>query len=128
MDRFDIQIEVPAIPFEDLSTNRTSENSASIRSRVNTARRVQTERYKNDGIFYNSQLNSKLIDKYCHINAHQKKMMRNAFVSLNLSARAYGRILKVARTIADLEGTEKIQDHHLAEAIQYRRLDRQFWV
>ena len=128
MDRFDIQIEVPAIPIEDLSTNRTSENSASIRSRVNTARRVQTERYKNDGIFYNSQLNSKLIDKYCHINAHQKKMMRNAFVSLNLSARAYGRILKVARTIADLEGTEKIQDHHLAEAIQYRRLDRQFWV
>ena len=128
MDRFDIQIEVPAISFEELSANRPGENSASIRARVNSARRVQIERYKNEGIFYNSQLNSKLIDKYCRINASQRKMMQKAFVSLNLSARAYGRILKVARTIADLEGVENIQDHHLAEAIQYRKLDRQFWI
>jgi magnesium chelatase family protein len=89
---------------------------------------VQIERYKNDGIFCNSQLSSKLIDKYCKINSRQRKMMRNAFVSLNLSARAYIRILKVARTIADLDKSENIQDHHLAEAIQYRRLDRQYWI
>jgi len=128
MDRFDIQIEVPAIPFEELSMNSKSEKSSSIRSRVNRARRVQIERYKNDGIFCNSQLSSKLIDKYCKINSRQRKMMRNAFVSLNLSARAYIRILKVARTIADLDKSENIQDHHLAEAIQYRRLDRQYWI
>ncbi|MBM7581239.1 magnesium chelatase family protein [Caldicoprobacter guelmensis] len=128
MDRFDIQIEVPPIPFEELVGHRTPETSKTIRERVNKARQIQLERYKGEGIFYNAQLNSRLVEKYCALNSAQKKMLRQAFTSLNLSARAYDRILKVARTIADLEGCRNIEDHHLAEAIQYRKLDRRFWL
>jgi len=128
MDRFDIQIEVPPISFDELTGQRRGETSKEIRKRVNKARQIQLERYKNEGIFYNAQLNSRLIGKYCALNSAQRKMLRQAFVSLNLSARAYDRILKVARTIADLEGCQNIEDHHLAEAIQYRKLDRRLWM
>jgi len=128
MDRFDIQIEVPPISFDELTGQKRGETSKEIRKRVNKARQIQLERYKNEGIFYNAQLNSRLIGKYCALNSAQRKMLRQAFVSLNLSARAYDRILKVARTIADLEGCQNIEDHHLAEAIQYRKLDRRLWM
>lgn len=128
MDRFDIQLEVPPISFDELVSQRKGETSRKIRERVNKARKIQLERYKNEGIYYNAQLNSRLIGRYCNLTSAQKKMLRQAFISLNLSARAYNRILKVARTIADLEGCRNIEDHHLAEAIQYRRLDRRLWM
>jgi len=128
MDRFDIQIEVPPISFDELTSHRPPETSKSIRDRVNRARQIQLERYRSEGIFYNAQLNSRLVEKYCVLSSSQKKMLHQAFTSLNLSARAYDRILKVARTIADLEGCKHIEDHHLAEAIQYRKLDRRMWL
>ena len=127
MDRFDIHIEVPSLSFQKLSDNEKAESSASIRTRVNKARERQVERYSTEGIYYNAQLSSKLIRKYCILNQPAKVLMEQAFSSMNLSARAYDRILKVARTIADLEGEKNIQTHHIAEAIQYRSLDRQYW-
>jgi len=128
MDRFDIQMEVPSIRFDELTSQKRPETSREIRERVNRARQIQLERYKSEGIFYNAQLNPRLMAKYCALNAAQRKMLCQAFTSLNLSARAYDRILKVARTIADLEGCRDIEDHHLAEAIQYRKLDRRLWM
>lgn len=128
LDRFDIHVEVPVISFDKLSGERKGESSGEIQKRVNRAREIQVERYRNKGIYCNAQLGSKLLDRYCRLTEKQKAMMKNAFTALNLSARAYDRILKVARTIADLEGTEHIEDHHLAEAIQYRSLDRQYWA
>lgn len=127
LDRFDIHIEVPALSFNQLTNNQKSESSAEIRKRVNSVRAIQVERYKGEGIYCNAQLSSKQIRKYCALDNEQTKIMKAAFDSLKLSARAYDRILKVARTIADLDNSDKIQSHHLAEAIQYRTMDRQYW-
>jgi len=127
LDRFDIHVEVPALSFQKLSNNQNNETSADIRKRVNRVRALQVERYKDEGIYCNAQLSSKQIRKYCALNEEQKKMMKIAFDSLKLSARAYDKILKVARTIADMENSPEIQTHHLAEAIQYRTMDRQYW-
>lgn len=127
LDRFDIHIEVPAVSFAKLSGQRNGESSKSIKERVNRARQLQLDRYDSEGIYSNAQLSSKQLDKYCRLNQHQKSVIKTAFTSLNLSARAYDRILKVARTIADLDGCETIEDQYLAEAIQYRSLDRQYW-
>jgi magnesium chelatase family protein len=128
LDRFDIHIEVPALSFQKLSTNQKSESSVDIRNRVNAVRAIQVQRYKDEGIYCNGQLSPKQIRKYCYLDEEQKKMMKAAFDSLRLSARAYDRILKVARSIADLEGSNEIKTHHLAEAIQYRTMDRQYWT
>lgn len=128
LDRFDIHIEVLNLSFQNISDNKKSETSADIRSRVNRAREHQTERYSLEGIYYNSQLNPKQIRKYCKLDQWGRDLMEKAFTSMKLSARAYDRILKVSRTIADLEGSKNIETHHLAEAIQYRSLDRQYWV
>lgn len=124
LDRIDIQIEVPSVSYDDLSKIADGETSAQIRKRVNAARRIQTERYKDDSITSNSQLSAAMLDKYCRLGKEEDAMMRNAFDKLGLSARAHSKILKVARTIADLDSSEDIKIRHIAEAIQYRNLDR----
>ncbi len=129
LDRIDIHVEVNPVPFDKLSDERRGEPSKIIRERVIAARKIQTGRFANHGkIHYNAQMNSKEIRKYCQLDDVSLSLLKNAMEKLNLSARAYDRILKVARTIADLENTENIQSHHIAEAIQYRSLDRDGWI
>ncbi|MBL7896982.1 MAG: YifB family Mg chelatase-like AAA ATPase, partial [Crocinitomicaceae bacterium] len=125
MDRIDLHIEVPAVKFEELSDVRKGESSEEIRKRVVAARALQENRYKEyKGIYYNAQLNPQLSEKYCQVSEAGQLLLKNAMDKMGLSARSYGRILKVARTIADLEKSVNIEPHHLAEAIQYRSLDR----
>lgn len=128
LDRIDIHIEVTPVKYEDLQdTSIKEESSNSIRERVDSARSIQVNRYKESKIYSNSQLSSKQIKEYCNIDKDGEKLLESAFKTLNFSARAYNKILKVARTIADLDNKEVIESHHLAEAIQYRSLDRKFW-
>lgn len=127
LDRIDIHIEVNQINYNQLGKNEKIETSQEIRNRVNQARKIQLERYQKYQIFSNSELTPKLIEKFCELNTKSKQILEIAFDKLGLSARAYTRILKVARTIADLDFCEKIQEKHLAEAIQYRSLDRKYW-
>lgn len=127
LDRIDIHLEVSGVKYEKLNCKNEVESSENIRKRVNKARKIQIERYKEYGIYSNSELSPKLIDIYCKLNSQSSKILESSFQKLGLSARAYGRILKVARTIADLDGQENIQTNHLAEAIQYRNLDRKYW-
>lgn len=124
LDRIDIHIEVSPVKYKKLNSSEKVESSKQIRERVNKARQIQIERYKENKIFSNSELTPKLMEKYCKLGEDSKKILENAFEKLNLSARAYGRILKVARTIADLANEENILSEHVAEAIQYRSLDR----
>lgn len=129
LDRIDIHIEVNPVPFEKLTEENLAESSVAIRRRVVEARRIQSKRYKEvEGIHYNAQMSTSLIREYCKLDQEAKKLLESAMDRLNLSARAYDRILKVARTIADLELTEAIQSYHIAEAIQYRSLDRENWL
>ena len=129
LDRIDIHIEVVPVPFEKLSEQRPSECSKDVRRRVTRAREIQTERFLNyEGIHSNSQLTPALMREHCTINEPCNQMLKNAMDKLGLSARAYDRIIKVSRTIADLEECAHIQTHHLAEAIQYRSLDRENWA
>ena len=123
LDRFDIHIQVPSVDYKKLET-RNGESSEEIRNRVNNARNIQLERYKNDGIYSNSELTPKLIEQYCSLDKESNNILSLSFQKLNLSARAYSKILKVARTIADLDESENIQKIHLLEAIQYRSLDK----
>ena len=127
LDRIDIQIEVSPVKYEKLGNDEIVESSEQIKTRVNKARSIQLERYKNENIYSNSTLTPKLISKYCNLDKEGKKILEIAFEKMGLSARAYGRILKVARTIADLEGSNTIQKQHIAEAIQYRSLDKKYW-
>jgi len=129
LDRIDIHVEVNPVPFDKLSEKRRGESSKIIRERVIKARNIQAERFKNyPKIHYNAQMNSKEIRKFCLLDEASLKLLKNAMEKLNLSARAYDRILKVARTIADLENEKNIQSNHVAEAIQYRSLDREGWI
>ena len=127
LDRIDICIEVTQVKYNKLDSNERIETSEEVKKRVDKARKIQLERYKNSKILSNSELTPKLIDKYCKLDENGKKILENAFNKLKLSARAYGRILKVARTIADLETSENIKVKHIAEAIQYRSIDRKYW-
>ncbi len=127
LDRIDIQIEVSAVKYQKLEEEIQSENSETIKQRVNKARKIQQQRYKEVGIYANSQLTPKLVNKYCKLDKESKEILKNAFERLGLSARAHGRILKVARTIADLDEKENIDSSHIAEAIQYRSLDKKYW-
>lgn len=127
LDRIDIHVEVMPVKYDFLVDEQKSENSAAIKERVNKARQIQLERYKNKGIYFNSQLSANDINVYCKLNKKSKEILKEAFNRLKLSARAYGKILKVSRTIADLEESEEIKECHVAEAIQYRSLDRKYW-
>ncbi len=124
MDRIDIHIEVPAIKFNEIASEIPAEPSSSIRERVTRAREMQQERFSNDGIYSNSQMKPRHIRKYCKIDEDCQSLMESAMNRLGLSARAYNRVLKVARTIADIDGSVHIASEHIAEAIQYRSLDR----
>lgn len=127
LDRIDIHIEVTPIKYEKLNNTEKTESSEDIRKRVNNARQKQIERYKEYNIFSNSELMPSMTEKFCELNSLSKKLLKNAFQKLNISTRAYGKILKVARTIADLDNSEYILENHIAEAIQYRTLDRKYW-
>jgi magnesium chelatase family protein len=124
LDRIDIHVEVPAVSYRDLSGSAKTECSADIASRVICARQIQKERFKGSKVHCNAQMNARLIKKYCELNAAGHRMLELAGEKLGFSARSYSRILKVARTIADLNHSEAISEQHLAEAIQYRSLDR----
>ena len=129
LDRIDIHIEVTPVPFEKLSEERKAEASVEIRNRVIAARDIQTERFQAlENVHYNAQMSTKLIRKYCQLDETSLSLLKTAMERLNLSARAYDRILKVARTIADLEQSEHITQAHIGEAIQYRSLDRDGWL
>ena len=129
LDRIDIQIEIIPVPFDKISDQRRGGSSAAIRERVIRARQIQEKRYAEyPGIYCNAQMSSKLLSIYARPDDKGLSLLRNAMERLNLSARAYDRILKVARTIADLEGSEQILSAHLAEAISYRNLDRENWA
>lgn len=129
LDRIDIQIEIVPVPFEKISEQTQSESSATIRERVVKARKIQELRFANHpGIYCNAQMESQLLHQYAEPDEKGLALLRTAMTRLNLSARAYDRILKVARTIADLEGSEHVQSNHLAEAISYRNLDREGWA
>lgn len=127
LDRIDIQVEVSNVDYDDLSSTENSETSAEKKKRVNKTRKLQLERYKDYNIYSNSQLDAGMLKKFCPLGEEENAILRAAFDNLGLSARAHSRILKVARTIADLENSENIKSEHIAEAIQYRSLDRKYF-
>lgn len=129
LDRIDLHVEVTPVAFSELSGHKNGEGSASIRTRVINAREIQDDRYKNqEGVYCNAQISSKMLKEICIINTVGQNLLKAAMDKLNLSARAYDRILKVSRTIADLAQSDHIKPEHLAEAIQYRSLDREGWA
>ncbi|RAR70652.1 YifB family Mg chelatase-like AAA ATPase [Flavobacterium aciduliphilum] len=129
LDRIDIHIEVTPVPFEKLTETRKAESSVEIRKRVIKAREIQSKRFESlEHIHYNAQMGTKLIREYCVLDEASLHLLKTAMERLTLSARAYDRILKVARTIADLEDSEHVNSNHIAEAIQYRSLDRDGWL
>lgn len=127
LDRIDLHVEVMPVEFDDLSSTRKAEPSEVIRARVNAARKIQNDRYAGTGITCNAMLTPAMLQKYCVLTEGAKLLLKNAFEKMGLSARAYDRILKVARTIADLDESENIDTKHIAEALQYRSLDRKYW-
>ena len=128
LDRIDLHIEVDSVKYDEMMSTREEEPSSEVKKRVEKAKAIQLERYKKDKIFNNSKMTQKHILKYCQLNEETQEIMKNAFEALDLSARAYNRILKVARTIADLDGCENIQTEHVLEAIQYRNLDSKYGI
>ena len=127
LDRIDLQIEIPRVDFSELQREEEEEDSYTVRKRVEKARQFQLERYKGTEFFNNAAMKASYIKKYCKLDKESKSLLKDAFNKLGLSARAHDRILKVARTIADLEGSDNIRLNHLAEAIQYRALERHIW-
>lgn len=127
IDRFDIHIEVPPVNYDELSDKTREESSENIKKRVNKAREIQNERYKNSKTTCNARISDAEFQNYCAISDEASRLLKSAFETMGLSARAYNRILKVARTIADLAGSETIESVHIAEAVQYRSLDRKYW-
>ena len=127
LDRIDICAEAPRIPYEELAEGKKQESSAMIRERVCKARKMQQKRYEDRRILTNSMLDVSGLKEFCDLGRREELLMRKAFVSLGLTARTYHKILKVARTIADLDGCEKIRERHLKEAIGYRAMDKKYW-
>ncbi|KXL53185.1 competence protein ComM [Anaerotignum neopropionicum] len=126
LDRIDIMVEMPGVTYDDLEEIELGESSSKIKERVLAAHHIQLERFQNEGIYFNAQLSAAQIEKFCPLGTKEKDMLRNAFERLDLSARAYHKILKVARTVADLDGSKDITLRHLAEVLQYRTLDRKY--
>lgn len=126
LDRIDLQIEVDSVEYNELRGKAVAESSAAVKTRVNRAREIQRNRFKNSGISVNAQMQAHELNEFCALDADCERLLQKAFDRLNLSARGTSRILKVARTIADLDGSENIQSKHIAEAIQYRGLDRKY--
>jgi magnesium chelatase family protein len=124
LDRIDIQVEVPALRYQELASKDAGESSSIIRERVNRARAIQLARFQKRGLHANAQMGTRDIKRYCNVKPEAEKLLEVAINKLGLSARAYSRVLKVSRTIADLEGSAEIQPAHISEAIQYRSLDR----
>ena len=128
MDRIDMYIEVDGVDYGDLSSEFVEENSENIKKRVDSARKIQTQRFESTKVFCNAKMNNAQIKKYCQLDKNCSKVLEVAFDNLKLTGRAYNRILKVARTIADLEGSENIEKDHIIEAISYRNLDDKYWI
>ena len=124
LDRIDIHVEVPAVPYNALKGTGKSESSARIRARVSAARQIQSRRFSRTRIHCNAQMNSRQIKRYCSIDEASHELLETAVDKLGLSARAHNRILKIARTIADIETAPELSERHIAEAVQYRNLDR----
>ena len=124
LDRIDIHIEVPAVPYRELAGTKKQKSSSEIRSRVKAARKIQTDRFKGMKIFCNAGMESRHMKKFCCLNSHAASILEMAVDQLGLSARAYTRVIKIARTIADLEKSHEIMENHVAEAVQYRNIDR----
>lgn len=127
LDRFDIHVEVPPVKFDELRSSEVTESSAEIKKRVDGARKIQRERFEGSSTLCNAKINAEQFEKACIIDKAAEKTLKDAFESLGLTARAYDRVLKVARTIADLEQSEVIRSEHVLEAVQYRSLDRKYW-
>lgn len=127
LDRIDIHIDVPAVKVSELSAKEAGEGSTEIRQRVNQARKIQQQRFAGEHVFSNAQMTPRLIRKHCQLSPSSQSLLERAINKYGLSARAYDRILKVSRTIADLAGLEQIVDEHISEAVQFRTLDRNFW-
>jgi magnesium chelatase family protein len=128
LDRLDIHIEVPPVDFEKLSSKASGEDSAAIRQRVNAARSIQQKRFAGSGVYANGQMNAAQTREFCALRETEKALLERAFNALGLSARAYDKILRVSRTLADLEDSPQIERPHLAQALHYRSLDRKFWA
>ncbi len=128
LDRIDIHIDVPAVKYRELRGGEAPESSAEIRARVEPARQRQQERFKGSKVFANAQMTPRHINKFCKLDTASEQLLETAMTRMGLSARAHDRILKVARTIADLEGAAEIVSKHIAESIQYRSLDRTYWA
>jgi magnesium chelatase family protein len=128
LDRIDLHIQVPAVKYKELREDEKAEDSSAILGRIMEARRLQSARLAPFGQFCNTQMTPRTLRRFCKLEAECEKQMESAITKLGLSARAYDRILRVSRTIADLEGSEKIQAQHVSEAIQYRTLDRTYWL
>jgi magnesium chelatase family protein len=127
LDRIDLHIEVPALKWKEISDNEPAEPSSAIRDRISRAREIQRKRFMEDGIHSNAQMTSLQLRKYCPLDEASQSLLKNAMEKFGLSARAYDRILKVARTIADLDEKENLESAYIAESIQYRNLDRSVW-
>ena len=128
LDRIDLMVEMPAVSYDDLENDTPAESSSVIKERVVRAHKIQLERFREEGIFFNAQMNAAQIEKYCPLLPKDKDMLRSAFERMELSARAYHKILKLARTAADLSGEEQISLKHLLEVLQYRSLDRKYML
>ena len=127
LDRIDICVEAPPVRYEELTMERRGEGSRAIRQRVSRAQAIQQERYRNTRFRFNADLDMEAVKRFCRLDGAQQKLMQETYERLELTARAYCRILKVARTIADLDEAERIGEEHLSEAICYRALDKKYW-